>query len=113
MTFYFTIYKIIRNVQFDGEGKFKLSGKVDDIKPAYTYQENTDDVVNDIVYTVQPNVAETTVQTVQPTVTQTVVETPVQTVRVNELIEEHSEKTTATDASALINDIMSKYKIQK
>lgn len=101
------------NIQFDGEGKFKLSGKVDDIKPAYTYQENTDDVVNDTVSTVQPTVVETPVQTVQPTVTQTVVETPVQTVRVNELIEEHSEKATATDASALINDIMSKYKIQK
>lgn len=90
------------NVQFDGEGKFKLTGKVDDIKPAYTYASTT---------------SETVVEThdepiVQPTVVQETVveESPV---RVNELINEHSQETSAVDAKSLVADIMSKYNMQK
>lgn len=91
------------NIQFDGEGKFKLSGKVDDIKPAYTYEGT--------------NTISTTVEThakpiVQPTVVQeTVVEES--SVRVNDLITEHSQETSAVDAKSLVADIMSKYNIQK
>lgn len=92
------------NIQFDGEGKFKLPGKVEEVKPTYTYEGT--------------NATSTPVQThaepiVQPTVTQQPVETVETPVRVNELINEHSQETTAVDAKSLVADIMSKYNMQK
>ena len=85
------------NIQFDGEGKFKLQGKVEDIKPAYTYETKT------VVQNVE-----------QEKPTQQVVEEKEESpVRVNNLIDEHTETTNAKDAASLVADIMSKYNIQK
>ena len=91
------------NVQFDGEGKFKLTGKVDDIKPAYTYAPTTTETV---VETHDEPIVQPTVVEQQPVVE----ESPV---RVNELINEHSQETSAVDAKSLVADIMSKYNMQK
>jgi hypothetical protein len=88
------------NIQFDGEGKFKLQpGKVDDIKPAYTYTSTIEEKPVEQKTVVQETVKEEVVE-----------ESPV---RVNNLIEEHSQETTAVDAKSLVADIMSKYNIQK
>lgn len=93
------------NVQFDGEGKFKLNGKVSDIKPAYTY-ESSPTTTSEVVE--EPKAVE-----------EVKVETPKQetveesTVRVNNLINEHTEEVKTNDPSALIAGIMDKYKIQK
>lgn len=94
------------NVQFDGEGKFKLSGKVADVTPAYSYSSASEPVSTHATVTThdeQPN-------------TEPVVETPVQTqepqVRVTTLINEHSETVQTQDPKALISGIMNKYKMQ-
>ena len=85
------------NIQFDGEGKFKLQGKVEDIKPAYTYETKT------VVQNVE-----------QEKPTQQVVEEREESpVRVNNLSDEQTETTNAKDAASLVADIMSKYNIQK
>ena len=93
------------NVQFDGEGRIKLSGKMEDIKPAYSYQSNTETTQTVTETHSEPMVK----QTVESPVSENV-ESPV---RVNEMINEHTEEVQATDASALIAGIMNKYKIQQ
>jgi len=92
------------NIQFDGEGKIKLSGKVADIKPAYSYESTSNTSANVETHS-EPMVK----QQVESSVSDNV-ESPV---RVNELINEHTEEVQATDASALIAGIMNKYKVQQ
>lgn len=96
------------NVQFDGEGKFKLSGKVADVKPAYTYESSTN-----VTETVSTPVETHSEPLVQQPVENPVSENTESAVRVNNLINEHTEEVQTTDASALIAGIMNKYKVQQ
>lgn len=91
------------NVQFDGEGKFKLPGKVEEVKPAYTYESTT--VSTPVETHAEPIVKQEPVKVVEEV-------KPDTNVRVDTLIETHTETTSATDAKSLVNDIMQKYKIQ-
>ena len=88
------------NIQFDSDGVIKVDGgKATTVTPNYTYDTVRTETVS------QPVVKEEVVESA-PQIT----ESPI---KVSELINEHKEETPTQDPKALINDIMSKYKIQK